>query len=745
MTSKKNEYTINLANAENDNIDLTGIKSVRLNAIARENIPLAPGFVISTNAFDEFIIQNSLSETIIGEIEKLDGNSEKSIKKASENILKLIDKNPIPEDIVKEIAQAYKNLSGFSKAYVSMSISPLNKEIDEMNYIVRPTILEDIHSEEDLVYSVKELWKELFRPEALKYREQNQYSGELSLAILAIKTIQSESSGRAMNFNPIDNSQNFIEINAMYGFENIGMDQKYDMYKVDKKNMEIEEKNIVTQEFMLVRNPGGKDEKRIKVPISKTWNQRQKLDDHTIVAIARVMKTIEGTLGEGEIEIKWSKEADRIFITDVEVVKRLEIHHKKTLDFTDEDSKLQNQLSQLAKDELKKIGESVEEERKIIPRFSQSHFDIKRSKPKPLDELKQIAGGKGNSKGIVWGHAVIVNDWDDLLYANHESILVISSKLPFDGIDLANVVYKGVIYDGNDFDIDSPAVFNVHRASELIGENEILTIDSYNGNIYYGKGIEQKRITFDDAASKEIVMDEAEKIMIDDFDSIKTSIETLVHSDKNTLLPKNQKNIDGIYVDTKEIAKAFAESIKPNPVILDLHFKGETEEIVSIIEAVRSIRNKDNIRNLWISISGVRREEDIDEVKKIMNAHKLLRTKTLKLFVRIDNTAAILGVKEVVDAEINGIIIDTHRIIEQMFGFYDKKFLSETAFETSIDSILKASKSHKKNVFILGDFSKKMIKDLIDKGVSGFIIAPNRLKYTRTIIAEHEIKGLKKQ
>lgn len=309
------KFTTNLLSIDENHVEDVGYKSVILHKLLKTNILLPNSFIVKTNAFDEFLYQNKLT-SIIGELIK---DTKLSPKELSSRITNLIDSKDIPHSVKEDIIDSYRIISSpANDSIVELEASYSNELIDESNYSEKPIKVNNIKGDDHIISAIKEIWKSLFTEKAINYRRAVRFNGELTIAVVIQKMINADTSGIAFSFNPIDESENIIQIESNYGFsENYtGEHQIGDIYKIDKRNLQILEKYISEQKYMFVR---AKDRFQ-KVNVSTPWQNKQKLDNNSINHISFIIKTIT-QITNSNIFFRWSKEAGKIYIVDL-LVKR---------------------------------------------------------------------------------------------------------------------------------------------------------------------------------------------------------------------------------------------------------------------------------------------------------------------------------------------------------------------------------------------------------------------------------------
>lgn len=260
--------------SKND-VQLAGGKGASLGEMTQAGIPVPPGFVILSNAFEMFIKKTGLDIEIDSALDSVNKEKIHTVEHASEKIKALILDADIPSDLQNEIRQAYEQLKNLKTPDSSIKTPPLLHKQGSGEFFVAvrsSATAEDSASaawagqldsflnttETNLLENVKKCWASLFTPRAIFYGFEKGFyiqkksksanapsplrrgQGEvlkISVAVVVQKMIQSDVSGIAFSVHPITEDYNQLIIEASYGLgEAIVSGQVTpDSYVVEKK------------------------------------------------------------------------------------------------------------------------------------------------------------------------------------------------------------------------------------------------------------------------------------------------------------------------------------------------------------------------------------------------------------------------------------------------------------------------------------------------------------------------------
>ena len=179
------------------------------------------------------------------------------------------------------------------------------------------------------------------------------------------------------------------------------------------------------------------------------------------------------------------------------------------------------------------------------------------------------------------------------------------------------------------------------------------------------------------------------------------------------------------------------------------------EELEFELELVRNIRNKENIKNVWISIPYVRTYSELKEIKKMISSFGFRRSSTMKLFLKVQMPSVVVRIDKILKIGIDGVVLDLD-ILSQLFLGIDKENpkLSETYKQThksvlwSVEKVIKAC--NKKNVHtqVCGQSiasNPSLIEKLIEYGTISLVTDSESVKEVRKVISEAENSKLVKK
>lgn len=302
-------FTKKFTELSKNDTHLAGGKGASLGEMTQAGIPVPPGFVVTANSFDRFLIETDLVQEVEAQLDKVNYEDVSSVEKASKTIQDLIHDAKFPKDIEKEILSEFKKIK---VAYVAVRSSATAEDSSvaswagELESYLNTNI-------KNLLGNVKKCWASLFTPRAIVYRQEKGLRGtKVSVAVVIQAMIQSEVAGICFTVHPVTEDKNQLIIEAGYGLgESIVSGQiTPDSYVIHKNDYELIDMNIADQPKMLIRNPRGGN---VWKNIAKNKTELQKLPTDRIIELAKICINIEKHYKKPQ-DIEWAFEKKKLYI-----------------------------------------------------------------------------------------------------------------------------------------------------------------------------------------------------------------------------------------------------------------------------------------------------------------------------------------------------------------------------------------------------------------------------------------------
>jgi pyruvate,water dikinase len=743
-----------------EDVPIVGGKGANLGEMYNLGIPVPNGFVVTAETYFKFVEANKLKTKIKAFLENVDVDDPDQLSQASQKIRKLIKSSPIPQETALEIMTAYKKLCGFAglkEIPVAVRTSATAEDSADASFAGQGDTFLNTVGEANVVNKVRACWASLFTSRSIFYQVKNHYDHfKIGVAVPVQKMVQSEISGITFTLNPVTNDKKEIVVETIWGLGEYIVQGIItpDQYLVDKNNWEIKFENHVPQKVQLTRFENGN--KEISVP--KYKQNRPKIDHSMVLKIARLAQKLHNHYGRAQ-DIEFAIEKGKLYFVQTRPITTVDVSQKK----------LDNQ---------NKINAN----------------------------LKPLLVGEAASPGFATGVAIIINSPKEIERVSKGQILVTQMTTP----DFVPAMKKvnGIITDRGgqtshaaivSRELGVPCVVGTGTATKTIKEGDILTIDGTTGKIYSGEFSSETSVKKDNTSEK-----------------IKTATKLYVNLGEPELAKEISKRyIDGVGLLRAEFMMAnigihpkhmiqegrqkeyieklasglaeFCKNFNPRPVIYRasdfktneyrslkwgklyepeepnplLGFRGALRYINSPdvfqmeLEAIKMVRNKFNLKNLWLMIPFCRSPHELSQVKKIITDNGLLRSPSFKLFMMAEIPTNVIMLDKFIDVGIDGISIGSNDLTMLTLGLdrdnaeIAKDFNEQDpAMLWSLKRLVTKGKKRGIMVGICGQAPSNhpdLVEKLVKWGITSISVSPDAIDRTREIISWAEKKNLEKK
>ena len=728
-------------------IPLVGGKGANLGEMTNAHIPVPPGFIVTVNAYYDFLQRSKISDKIHNLLKPLDPSDSKQLQQIADQVQQVVLDAPMPPELAKEIEQAYIKMG---RGLVAIRSSATAEDLPEASFAGQQSTFLNVQGEKGVVAAVQACWASLFTPRAIFYRHHQGFDHlRVGIAVPVQKMVQSEASGVMFTLEPVTSDSSKITIEAVYGLGEtiVSGDVTPDMYMVDKDGLRISKKTIAPQEWKLIKREGSKgEETNVKVVLTPEEQAQQKISDEDIITLAKLGKRIEDWYQFPQ-DIEWAKENNKLFIVQTRPVTTIK-----------------------------------EREAEV----------------KPEIEAPVLLSGAPASPGMASGPVKIVSDPSQIDKVKDGDILVAEMTTP-DFVPAMKRA-KAIVTDRGgrtahaaivSRELGIPCIVGTRQATTTLTDGQIISVDGSRGKVYAGRV----------AGKEEVVAISRERI--------KTKTRVYVNLAQPDLVDRVAKrDVDGVgllraefmiaqigehpsymisqnrgheFVDKLAAGlTAFTKAFNPRPVVYRtndfktneyralkggeeyeaeeenpmLGYRGASRYITDIdvfkleLEAIKKVRQ--DYPNLWVMIPFVRTVDELTRTVKIMESVGLKRSDNFKLWMMVEVPSNIFLMEKFLEVGIDGISIGSNDLTQLILGIdRDSEKLAETFDERNeavliaLERAIKVSKSMGVTSSICGQAPSvypELTEKLVEWGITSVSVSPDMIGTTREIIAKAEAR-----
>ncbi len=752
-------------------VGLVGGKGANLGEMTNAKLPVPYGFIVTSNAYYQFIKENNLGQKIKDILSITNVNSPSELRHASVTIKELVKSSPMPRDLATNIIKYYDELPIKQEKFFNARLGLIGHSLNKIKSLYNPPLVavrssataEDlpqasfagqqetflnVKGEAHVVEKVKDCFASLFTERAIFYRTEQKFDHfKVGLAAVVQRMVEADRSGIAFSVDPISQDKNTIVIEAIKGLGEyiVGGNVTPDHYEVNKQSFVITNKQIKYQKAMLVRHHSSNRE--VKLGIAEGKNQ--KLSDSEIVKLALLINDIEKHYFFPQ-DIEWAIENKRLYVTQSRPITTLS-HKMKASD---------------------------KEEITVTP----------------------ILVGAPASPGVATGPVKIITSPKEIDKISHGDVLVAPQTNP-DYVPAMKKAAAIVTESGGrtshaaivSRELGIPAVVGATDATKVLKKVKIVTVNGQVGEVYKGKVIQKTiEVNKEKKAAKKIKT--ATKVYINMAEVGEAAGASKLDVDGIGLL-RAEFMIANIGVHPKEFIKQKKESVfisrlnrdllkfvvpfSPRPVVYRAtdfktneyrNLKGgkdyepnEENPMLGFRGAYRYIANPDvfkmelmaikkvwekGYRNLHLMIPFVRTPWELMKIKQMVQDIGLLSYPDFKLWIMVEVPSCALNLEEFLKIGIDGVSIGTNDLTMMLLGvdrdstevasLYDER----TPIVVSVlEYIVKTCKKHGVTASICGQAASdyaEIVEKLVAAGITSVSVNPDAVQKTREQIYEIE-------
>ena len=311
-----------------DDVAQVGGKNASLGEMLREltslGIRVPDGFSVTADAYRSFLSHNDLDEPIGNILAELNREDIKDMTARARKIRNLIHGGDFPEDLEKEILEAYQKLSneaGIPNAYVAVRSSATAEDLPNASFAGQQETYLMVHGEGELLDSVKRAFASLYTTRAVGYREDMGFEHTqvaLSVGVQHMVRSDLDSSGVMFTLDTETGFRNVVFINSIWGLgENIVQGRVVpDAFYVHKQLLKDGYKPLVwkklgAKEFRMVYDETGHRVENIPTP--EEDRQRFSVSEDDVLILAKWAMQIEEHYSQKRsvdmpMDIEWAKD-----------------------------------------------------------------------------------------------------------------------------------------------------------------------------------------------------------------------------------------------------------------------------------------------------------------------------------------------------------------------------------------------------------------------------------------------------
>ena len=733
-----------------------GGKGANLGELAKIKIPIPDGFIVTSQAYFDNLVQSGALDRIKGILYDLNVDDPMLLDSKAKACQEEIKRIRLEKDFEKRIYKFYDELSKKRNVRVAVRSSATAEDLPEASFAGQQSTFLNVLGHEELKAAILGAWASLFEARAIFYRVQKNFDHfKVGIAVPVQKMIQSEVSGVMFTIDPVTNDKKKVIIEAIFGLGEliVGGQVTPDHYEVEKGTFKILSKNIVSQESFLTL--AGRENKII--PVAQAHKKDQKLTDEKIIELAKIGVQIEKHYFFPQ-DMEWALEDNKLYIVQTRPVTAIKATKQK--------------LEARKSDQITK---------------------------------KPILSGSPASPVIGTGKVVILKSAKELFRIKQGDVLVTEMTNP-DFVPAMKRASAIVTDRGGrtshaaivSRELGIACVVGTQSATKTLKEGMLVTVDGAKGLIYEGdilgskkhvKRKEQHTSPKHHKTATHLYVNLAEpelaaKVAAQNVDGVGLLRAEFMlaqigtHPKKFIEEKKGEEFVDKLSEGLSYFGKAFGkrpviyrasdlksneyknlkggdkyEPLESNPM---LGYRGayryiKDPDVFKLeLEAILKVREK--YKNLHLMIPFVRSVKELETVKELVENAGLFEDATFKFWMMVEIPTNVIQLEEFIKVGIDGVsigsndltmlILGADRDNEEVAGEFNEL---DPSVLWALEKTVKTAHKAKISCSICGQAPSiypELTQKLVEWGITSISVNPDAIDATREIIYESEEKHL---
>lgn len=305
-------YIKSLDEVGRDEVALAGGKAVGLGGLIQAGLPVPPGFVLTTDAYHEFVSANHLDAAVQDLAALPPDASPQEYEHASVLIQTLFHKGTMPAAIKAVLEAAYARLGSGSGSPVSVRSSATAEDLASASFAGQQDTYLNISGPEALTQAVLNCWASLWTARAMAYRSREGVRpDQVRLAVVVQQMVDADAAGVMFTANPANGHRDQTVISAAWGLGEavVGGTVTTDDLVVEAATGTVLSRHTADKHVMTVPAENG----TVEQPVAEDRRRAPVLDDGAAAALAAYGKQAAERFGSPQ-DIEWARAGGGFFL-----------------------------------------------------------------------------------------------------------------------------------------------------------------------------------------------------------------------------------------------------------------------------------------------------------------------------------------------------------------------------------------------------------------------------------------------
>jgi pyruvate, water dikinase len=450
-------YTVDLQDVSDSDLPLVGGKAGKLGELIRQGLPVPPGFVITTEAYQAFVDATILRTEIPAALGSIHSDQPETVDAASRRIRSAFESTDFPAGQRKTLADAYERyVRQNAVRYSAVRSSATLEDLEGASFAGLQDTYLNVAGVDAVLDAVRKCWGSLFTPRVLVYRQKKGFEhSSVKLAVLIQKMVDATVSGILFTRDP-NTGENHMIVEAGWGLGEaiVGGEVTPDHYVIDGATLKVVHKQISEQRVRIVRDEAGGNRRE---PVPADERSAQKLSDHRLSRLVSLARLIESHYRR-PMDVEWCGDREGLYIVQARPVTTIPT----------------STASGAAHDAAANSGGGDGDEKPILRGFGAS--------PGIATGIARILHGPAEMDKLKTGEVLVTSmTTPDMVPAMSQASAIVT--------DEGGMTCHAAIVSR---ELGVPCVVGTREATKLVADGTEITVDGKTGSVYLGAALRGK-------------------------------------------------------------------------------------------------------------------------------------------------------------------------------------------------------------------------------------------------------------
>ncbi|MGZ3273630.1 MAG: PEP/pyruvate-binding domain-containing protein [Caulobacteraceae bacterium] len=236
-----------------------GGKGGSLGELTRAGIAVPPGFVVRTEAFEQFIVALDAAEPLRALVEALDPNDLEQVQAVTAAIRARVEQTPLPDAVDAAIRTAWRQLAESGQP-VAVRSSATTEDAEDASFAGLQDTYLWVLGEDQVIARTRSCWASLYSVESVCYRRKHGLpEAGVAMGVVIQCMVDARCAGVMFTRSPTTGDRSVITIEGAWGLGSavVSGEVTPDRWVVAKLTGEIPVRDISDKHIRQVPAPGG--------------------------------------------------------------------------------------------------------------------------------------------------------------------------------------------------------------------------------------------------------------------------------------------------------------------------------------------------------------------------------------------------------------------------------------------------------------------------------------------------------